>query len=562
MGGGGKAQARSGDEKEVDGMPQRIDVDPVRGLKEAIDELSTASASVERRIDSLGLRFEELGDLLDSDTIKKLDRYRSTQRTVSGLRGLVRDVDAYARAERMMARHPGSWRNADEVIAWEGRLRERNRSLFRRHQSANDHIMRIKDPERWHGIELSRKYGASDAFRILNAEAEAAEKEKREDERSRWRERKREGFRRFKYDQMSDFEREVHDLTERYGGGSSGRRFAMKSMQTNAYRQFPWMKTLVDAGIIEKKEIPKISKNLAKMSKAPIVGKFLQHPSLLPLAALGVATSVLSQSDRANPVVQRWSAASEIYGDPSRRFDRAARLAGFGSKEAVNKLYARLVGEYGEAGVDSVMTYIGASLRSAKPGIERDTTLKAFKMDAQMGRAAMFMAGLAPSESDITAAYTSRLEDEIIRGFSSDSGLYGTLRSLWLSMGGKWVESRSPKLLDDIKKIPTSAFVSGNWADAILGYLLGDKISSISSLFGFDTPEKAKAAAESLEAVESAGNSISSVTNGGDTTVSFSIGNLEINANDAQALAEELIKVGSGRSGLDIMEAFDRKEIA
>jgi hypothetical protein len=84
----------------------------------------------------------------------------------------------------------------------------------------------------------------------------------------------------------------------------------------------------------------------------------------------------------------------------------------------------------------------------------------------------------------------------------------------------------------------------------------------IRSLFGFDTPEKAKAAAESLEAVESAGNAVSSVTNGGDTTVSFSIGNLEINANDAQALAEELIKVGSGRSGLDIMEAFDRKEIA
>lgn len=532
-------------------MPRRIDVDPVRGLKEAIGELSTASASVERRIDSLGLRFEELGDLLDSDTIKKLDRYRSTQRTVSGLRGLVRDVDAYARAERMMARHPGSWRNADEVIAWEGRLRERNRSLFRRHQSANDHIMRIKDPERWHGIELSRKYGVSDAFRILNAETEAAEKEKREDERSRWRERKREGFRRFKYDQMSDFEREVHDLTERYGGGSSGRRFAMKSMQTNAYRQFPWMKTLVDAGIIEKKEIPKISKNLAKMSKAPIVGKFLQHPSLLPLAALGVATSVLSQSDRANPVVQRWSAASEIYGDPSRKFDRAARLAGFGSKEAVNKLYAQFVGEYGESGTDALMTHIGTMLRAAKPGIQRDAILKAFKMDAQMGRAAMFMAGLAPSESDETAARISRLQDEIVRGFSSGSGFDATLRSIWLSMGGKWIESRFPELAETYKKGSEVANRRGGNIDDF-----------IRSLLGFDTPEKAKAAAESLEAVESAGNSISSVTNGGDTTVSFSIGNLEINANDAQALAEELIKVGSGRSGLDIMEAFDRKEIA
>lgn len=441
----------------------------------------------------------------------------------------------------MMGLAPGKFQSPEQAMSFKSRLD------------------RLKNPKLAKHEEYIEAFGSEEAA----AEMENAERNaKRREARSERARERREGKKRFDYDQLPEWEREIADLTERYGGGKFGRGLAEKAARLNAYRQFPWMKTLVDAGIIEKKEIPKISKNLAKMSKAPIVGKFLQHPSLLPLAALGVASTVLSQSDRANPVVQKWSASSEIYGDPSRRFDRAARLAGFGSKEAVNKLYAQLVGEYGEAGVDSVMTYIGARLRSAKPGIERDTTLKAFKMDAQMGRAAMFMAGLAPSESDITAAYTSRLEDEIIRGFSSDSGLYGTLRSLWLSMGGKWVESRSPKLLDDIKKIPTSAFVSGNLADAILGYLLGDKISSISSLLGFDTPEKAKAAAESLEAVESAGNSISSVTNGGDTTVSFSIGNLEINANDAQALAEELIKVGSGRSGLDIMEAFDRKEIA
>lgn len=532
-------------------MPRRIDVDPVRSLGEAIGELSIASGSVERRINGLRLGFEELGNLLDSDTIKKLERYRSTQRTVSGLRKLVKDVDAYARAERMMGRHPGSWRNADEVIAWEERLRERNRSLFRRHQAANDRIMSIKDPDRWRGVELSRKYGTADALRILDAEEEASEKEKREDERSKYRERKREGFRRFKYDQMSDFEREMHDLTERYGGGSSGRRFAMKSMQANAYRQFPWMKTLVDAGIIEKKEIPRISKNLAKMSKAPILGKFIRHPSLLPLAALGVATSVLSQSDRANPVVQKWSASSAIYGDPSRRFDRAARLAGFGSREAVNKLYAQFVGEYGEGGTDAVMTHIGAMLRSAKPGIQRDAILKAFKMDAQMGRAAMFMAGLALSESDETAARISRLQDEIVQGFSSGSGFDATLRSIWLSMGGKWIESRFPELAETYRRGSEVAHREGG---AIDGF--------IRSLFGFDTSKEAKAAAESLDVVESAGNAVSSVTNGGDTSVSFSIGNLEIRANDAQTLAEELIKIGSGRSGLDIMEAFDRKEIA
>ena len=543
-------------------MPQRIDVDPVRGLKEAIDELSTASASVERRIDSLGLRFEELGDLLDSDTIKKLERYRSTQRTVSGLRGLVSDVDAYARAERMMARHPGSWRNADEVIAWEGRLRERNRSLFGRHQSAIDEARGLRNPRAQHIIDLQRRYGSADAAMILDAERQAAV-----DEGAKRIARGRaEGAYNFRRDRWAKFQREYFDDTVRYGGGAEGRSMAeqervrksdllrsraMRMQQLNTYRKFPWMKTLVDAGIIEKKEIPKISKNLAKMSKAPIVGKFLQHPSLLPLAALGVATSVLSQSDRANPVVQRWSAASEIYGDPSRRFDRAARLAGFGSKEAVNKLYAQFVGEYGESGTDALMTHIGTMLRAAKPGIQRDAILKAFKMDAQMGRAAMFMAGLAPSESDETAARISRLQDEIVRGFSSGSGFDATLRSIWLSMGGKWIESRFPELAETYKKGSEVANRRGGNIDDF-----------IRSLLGFDTPEKAKAAAESLESVESAGNSISSVTNGGDTTVSFSIGNLEINANDAQALAEELIKVGSGRSGLDIMEAFDRKEIA
>lgn len=532
-------------------MPRRIDVDPVRGLGEAIGELSIASGSVERRINGLRLGFEELGNLLDSDTIKKLERYRSTQRTVSGLRKLVKDVDAYARAERMMGRHPGSWRNADEVIAWEARLRERNASIFRRHQAANDRIMSIKDPDRWRGVELSRKYGTADALRILDAEDEASEKEKREDERSKYRERKREGFRRFKYDQMSDFEQEMHDLTERYGGGSSGRRFAMKSMQANAYRQFPWMKTLVDAGIIEKKEIPRISKNLARMSKAPILGKFIRHPSLLPLAALGVTTALLERSDRANRVVQKWSASEEIYGTPSRQFEVAARLAGFESREEVNKLYARLVSEYGENSVDAIMTYAGSGLRSAKPGIERSTILQAFKMDAQMGRAAMFMAGLAPSESDETAARVSRLQDEIVHGFSSGSGFDATLHSIWLTMGGKWIESRFPELAETYRRGSEVAHREGGAIDDF-----------IRSLFGFDTSKEAKAAAESLEAVESSGNSVSSVTNGGDTTVSFVIENLGIYASDPQAMTKELIKIGSGRSGLDIMEAFDRKEIA
>lgn len=430
----------------------------------------------------------------------------------------------------MMGLAPGKFQSPEQAMSFKSRLD------------------RLKNPKLAKHEEYIEAFGSEEAA----AEMENAERNaKRREARSERARERREGKKRFDYDQLPEWEREIADLTERYGGGKFGRGLAEKAARLNAYRQFPWMKTLVDAGIIEKKEIPKISKNLAKMSKAPIVGKFLQHPSLLPLAALGVATSVLSQSDRANPVVQRWSAASEIYGDPSRKFDRAARLAGFGSKEAVNKLYAQFVGEYGESGTDALMTHIGTMLRAAKPGIQRDAILKAFKMDAQMGRAAMFMAGLAPSESDETAARISRLQDEIVRGFSSGSGFDATLRSIWLSMGGKWIESRFPELAETYKKGSEVANRRGGNIDDF-----------IRSLLGFDTPEKAKAAAESLEAVESAGNSISSVTNGGDTTVSFSIGNLEINANDAQALAEELIKVGSGRSGLDIMEAFDRKEIA
>lgn len=555
-------------------MTRGIDVDPVRGLREAIEELSIASGSVERRINSLGLSFRELDDLLGSETIEKLERYRSAQHTVSEWRKLVKEVDAYARAERMMRLRPESWRNADEAIAWVGKVRERNRSLFRRHQAAVDEARGLRNPRAQHIIDLQRRYGSADAAMILDAERQAAV-----DEGARRIARgKAEGAYNFRRDRWAKFQREYLDDTVRYGGGAEGRSMAererirksdllrsraMRMRQLNAYRQFPWIKTLVDAGIIEKKEIPKISKNLANMSKAPIIGKFLKHPSLLPLAALGVATTLLERSDRANRVVQKWSAAEAVYGTPSGRFDSAARLAGFESKEAVNKFFSQFVGEYGEASVDAVMTHIGAMLNAAKPGIQRDAILKAFKMDAQMGRAAMFMAGHRPKKSDETAALLGILGDVETQGFSSDAGIFDWLQSafLWLP-GVKPTLARASANPKETMAIAKAAKFVAARPDPISVYKDVDSLTDSLARWILGKPEEAKAAAESLEAVESAGNAVSSVTNGGDTSVSFSIGNLEINANDAQALAEELIKVGSGRSGLDIMEAFDRKEIA
>lgn len=434
----------------------------------------------------------------------------------------------------MMGLAPGKFQSPEQAMSFKSRLD------------------RLKNPKLAKHEEYIEAFGSEEAA----AEMENAERNaKRREARSERARERREGKKRFDYDQLPEWEREIADLTERYGGGKFGRGLAEKAARLNAYRQFPWMKTLVDAGIIEKKEIPRISKNLARMSKAPIIGKFVRHPSLLPLAALGVATSVLSQSDRANPVVQKWNAAREIFGTPSKAFNRAARLAGFGSMEAVNEFYSRIVSEYGEGNADLIMAHIGSELMGVKPGKERESIMRTFNMNPQMARAAMFMTGrVKPSESDLISAHMSRLQDEITHGFSSDASAAETLRALWLSLGGKWVESRgvahASKAIPLVK--PQNLSIYG-----LANELVNEILDSM-----FSKPEKAKAAAESLEAVESAGNSISSVTNGGDTTVSFVIENLGIYASDPQAMTKELIKIGSGRSGLDIMEAFDRKEIA
>lgn len=525
-------------ETEIDSSVDSLS-DALARLKKNIDGINRSFVTPKEASSALGMLkeieksspFIHARNILDIGT--RLAFYHNTLRSV-------KDMD---RSIALMHARPGIFETPQQALRFSSRM------------------MELNNPEMLRRIEAIEKYGSEEAADIVAKSEEKERERRRKNEQAKER---RDARKRFEYDTAPKFEREFHDLTERYGGGRSGERLAEEMMSRRSelrrsrarreflqdtYRRLPWMKTLVDAGIIQKKELPRIAKTMMKMSKAPIIGHFVKHPMMIPLSAVGAAFAFMQKSDWANPIVQKWSASSEIYGDPSRRLDMAARLAGFGSKEAVNKLYAQLVGEYGERSADAVMAHIGAMLRSAKPGIQRDAILKAFKMDAQMGRAAMFMAGLAPLESDETAARISRLQDEIVRGFSSGSGFDATLRSMWLLIGGKWFESRFPELVETYRKGSEVAHRSGGRIDDL-----------IRSLFRIEVHDEAEAAAGSLEAIESAGKPVSSVTNGGDTSVSFSIGNLEINANDAQALAEELIKVGSSRSGIDIMDAFDRRE--
>ena len=45
-----------------------------------------------------------------------------------------------------------------------------------------------------------------------------------------------------------------------------------------------------------------------------------------------------------------------------------------------------------------------------------------------------------------------------------------------------------------------------------------------------------------------------------DNTLSFNINNIEVKADNAKELVDSLIEIGSNRSGIDIMDAFDRRE--
>ena len=120
------------------------------------------------------------------------------------------------------------------------------------------------------------------------------------------------------------------------------RSIASKRLRLDAYREFPYLKPLVDSGIIQKKELPKIAKTLTRLSKIPIIGHFIKHPLLsLATSVAGIAMSAARDSIRAAKTVTGWQASMAAGGRISYERMRSLEAMGVDTGGAIDLVTKR-----------------------------------------------------------------------------------------------------------------------------------------------------------------------------------------------------------------------------
>lgn len=521
-------------------MAQDI-VASVAGLKNSVDSLSA-------RIRATGER--SMARLRESREMARIDSLIKISSEIDASYSKIRKTKDLLRASGEMRRDPDRWSSPGEYLRWEEATGRRNKKEFLREQRISDTVREILSPEVQHKYDLEREYGRSGADRILAAED---------------RSRRDKGRKAYEWDILSDSEKKLHALTEKYGGGEIGDQMARDAIQRTQrenvrvammddYSRFIYENTdrygKAGAEMVFRqklmKELPPFLKNtnlstktlinIDKTIKAlkgiPLIGQ-LMHPGALGLAALGIANSVLSSSDAANKTVTAWSASKALSGSPSKRFDAMARIAGAKDEQEVLKMYGSLLEKFG---TEDAFEMMGHALRSAAPGIQRLSVAKSLGIDEKQANALMYLAGEAPlestSEAQSTAVKYSRLEDVEKWGLRSGSSFIQKARSaaLWLPLE-KSLEARGT-----------------SWGELInpLGSFIMRKV------FGSQTDNIDEAMRRNMESMNAA-ESLDEAERQGDTTMNSNvrnsaiyITNMNVQTNDPKTFSEALDGMANG----------------
>ena len=147
------------------------------------------------------------------------------------------------------------------------------------------------------------------------------------------------------YDLLDVYDREMHDLRERYAGAPNARAAAENKIRQDTLKKMPkFMADMLKNSKISTKALVGISKN-------PIVSKFIKHPIAAPLAALGFAThfgqKVLGDISKSNREMTSLQNVVNLFGKPSESFMNAAISAGIKDPSKISKLWGKLNLDYG-----------------------------------------------------------------------------------------------------------------------------------------------------------------------------------------------------------------------
>lgn len=492
-------------------------------ISESFDNLSAQINSLAADFRALGIGVRGKTRLESSSEFEKalaLVRNNAFLTHAYNIQNKAKDIH---RAQRAMRSHPNRWKTPDEYLAYEkeqkerrDKLSERERELrkerFDRQQRLSDKILSIKSPDVYHRMILSREYGDAGASQIIAAEQDKEQQERRDRLAQRERELRKERF---------DRQQEVSDkimsikspdryrkmmLSRKYGTSNadaiiaaedaeeqrlrdSRRSISARRYQAEAYRKFPWVKTLVDAGIIQKKELPKITKMLTRASKVPGLGIMTKHPVAAAIGAgIALTSATFARQDKANKVVTDWEASEAVFGRPSKAFESAMMKAGMSYQDVLNA-WAKMSMKYGDP--DSALPMLGAKLSGIKSGIERGYAAKILGLDPKVATGAMIAAGgYTPSEAAEVNAELARLNKVSDAGWRSGATLNEKSRAIMLSVlpWEKDLEARGISWLDILDPI-----------NSLIRYAASGGVSTVDRLKSLDEAHEAARSADEYE---------------------------------------------------------------
>ena len=211
------------------------------------------------------------------------------------------------------------------------------------------------------------------------------------------------------------------------------RRFKRRERR-EAYDRFPWLKPLAKSNPIIAKNLPPIAKSLKELSKIPFIGGFIKHP--LATAAgigLGLASTIIKESDEANKTTTDWKNAVNFFGTAPKEFENVARAAGYKDKGEIAKLYGHMTMRFG----DPMMT-----LRSLGPNMMNVHPLARmrFAFDHGLDEKSMTMFDIAAgkpglnNKARLVNQELHNLENVQTKGFSSDASWLEQIVALYLAI--------------------------------------------------------------------------------------------------------------------------------
>lgn len=373
---------------------------------------------------------------------------------VSRLHNITLKSDQLFHADRVMARHRGGFDRAEQVISFEDKLRS------------------IQHPIGYKHDQYVKEYGDYGAQKI-----EEAERDKKRDDA-------RKSFRFAMFDKDEQFIRGA--MRDKGWSRDQAEQVYFKNLTENT----KWLRFIA-------KDNPKIAKNLIPIAKAvgkagglPFIGGLFANP-MTAIAALGAGAiaRTVSGADEANSTIKKWKAYEGLYGKPTDKQKRMARLAGIKDVANISKIYGRLNVQRGDA--ESYLMDIGMAFRSMD---ERSAQLLAESegLSPEEVRLAKLYAGESASRADVVDANIEYLKEIQQRGFETGSGTKATMRSLSLSIPyAKSAVARGMVEGDERFNEQLGKIKSKEWGK--------NRAWSVASNYRYDDPEKYQAMADAIK---------------------------------------------------------------